>query len=44
MRKKLAGQNERIGEVEIGLSTKYQKKWYNHSESDREFYRQGTMC
>ena len=35
--KKLTGNNERIGEREIGSGTEYQKKWYNHSESDREF-------
>ena len=37
MLKKLAGQNERIGEGEIGSGTEYQKKWYDHSECDCEF-------
>ena len=37
MLKKLAGQNERIGEREIGSGTEYQKKWYKRSECDREF-------
>ena len=44
MLKKLAGQNERISEGEIGSGRVPEEMVYNHSESNREFHRQGIMC